>query len=99
MKAAVTTVIACIAIYSCTYVIVRSNHRRAVNYPVLVMPEKGIWKDRYVSETWIGFPKAGVKRPLNYLLYWVYYPAGQTDRLVTGRCFRGFDDRKIIEMP
>lgn len=99
MKAILTAVIGIAAIYFNTYMILRARNETVVNHPMLIMPEKGIWKDRYVNETRIRFPSAGVQRPLNHLLYWVYYPAGQADRMLTGKCFRGVDDRNRIEMP
>jgi hypothetical protein len=48
------------------------------------------------ERTFIWIPGTGTERPFKQALYWVFYPAGQLDRLFTGRVYDRTDARNIV---
>ena len=48
------------------------------------------------ERTFIWIPGTGAERPAKQTLYWLFYPAGQIDRLFTGWVYDRTDARNII---
>jgi hypothetical protein len=46
------------------------------------------------TDIWI--PGTGVERPIKQALYWLFYPAGSIDHLITGRVYDRTDARNIV---
>jgi len=47
------------------------------------------------ERTFIWIPGTGAERPLKQALYWLFYPAGSIDHLITGRVYDRTDARNI----
>ncbi len=96
MRRGVVILVAVIGLYCGGFAFVRW-HFHSSNTVWLPNAAGTAYNDPIQQErTFIWIPGTGAERPAKQALYWLFYPVGQIDHLITGRVYDRTDARNII---
>ena len=93
MKKALSILLAVVAVYAVLYLVVRVTCHGTVTI-TRATPAGGYQTNSYQAVVFLE-PVSGFKRRVQQILYGVFYPLGQLDRLVNGRHYTVLDMRNV----
>jgi len=89
MKLVLSTLLIVVILYGAGFVVLRSRlHSSGTAFSPTGLVN--------VQQTSIWIPSSGLERPLKQALYWVFYPAGQLDQLLTGQVYSRIDATNVL---
>ena len=94
MKRTITVLSAMLSVYVAGYVLVRWQFHSSSS--VFLPTDTGYSGPVHREETSIWIPGTGGERPFKQGLFWIFYPAGRLDRMITGRVYDCTDEKNII---